>query len=307
MTFYETINSKRTNTMYWHRILGTTFKDFYLNDPFNVDLEKELKYPQFIDILIIELENETNEENKIKEQPDGLENLRKYNLITYKSISETLDSWVLDELISYYVLFRKIVGPDLNNLIQVSEFNLIAISTRFPQKLNKQEGLEYIKDGVYKLKRGEHNITIIVTSMTPKIPKNAIWQMFSGKPEQIFEGLKNYKWNSQYYKYYVSNRLIERYKTEGVKMAYTDQDIMRDIINMALSEASIEDRLKGLKPEDRLKGLKPEDFLKSYKPEDVLKSYKPEDVLKSYKPEDILKNFSKEELKFYLNKINIDD
>ena len=46
----------------------------------------------------------------LEELPDGLENLRKYNLLTYKSIHEPLDSWAIDELISYYVLYRKIIS-----------------------------------------------------------------------------------------------------------------------------------------------------------------------------------------------------
>jgi hypothetical protein len=39
---------------------------------------------------------------------DGLENPRAVNLLSYKSHHEALDAWSLDELIGYYVLYRKV-------------------------------------------------------------------------------------------------------------------------------------------------------------------------------------------------------
>jgi len=272
-------NSKEKLMIGWHHILGMTFTDFYFYSSFRVDLERELKYPQYIDILILE----GSEGDKIENPPDGLENLRKYNLITYKSIRQPLDSWALDELICYYVLFRKILSLPLKYPIPISEFNLIGIATRFPQKLNKEETLEYSKKGVYKLKRGEHTIKIIVTSQTPKKPENAIWQMFSGNPEKIIEGLSNYNWNRDDYKHLVLQQLIHKYKSEGVKMPYTEKDFFRDTLGYYIRSASIEDILKYKKTEDILKGIKPEDVFKNYKPEDVFKNYKPEDILKGLK------------------------
>jgi len=272
----------------WHNLLGITLTDFYHGTSFRVDLEKEIKYPQYIDIVVVENKQADQLESQLESQPDGLENLAKYNLITYKSLWEPLDSWTIDELISYYVLLRKVTSLESKNLIPVSEFNLIGIATRFPQKLNNFENLEYIKEGVYNIFRGENVITIIVTSQTPKTLKNTIWQMFSGIPEQIIFGLKNYNWKRKDYKYIVSGQLHQKYKSKGLIMPYTEQDFFRDSFNYFISNTSIEDVLKKFSPEE---------VFKNYTPEERLKGLKFEDVFKNYKPEDIVKYFPKEELK----------
>ena len=146
-----------------------------------------------------------------------------------------------------------------DSLFPVTDFNLIGIATRYPQNHAKLENLSEIKKGVFSLKRGEHDITLIVSSKVANEKRNAIWQMFSGDPEQIIEGLEAYDWKRNDYKHIVSGQLIQKYKSEGVVMAYTEQDFFRESLNYCLSKASVEDILKHIKPEDVFKNYKPED------------------------------------------------
>ena len=54
---------------------------------------------QLLDVVIIE---QTAPDGSASNLPDGLDNLRAHNLLTYKSKREPLDGWALDELIGHY-------------------------------------------------------------------------------------------------------------------------------------------------------------------------------------------------------------
>jgi len=64
----------------------------------------------------------------------------------------------IDELICYYVLFRKIISPSGQKLIPENEFKLFAIATRFPNKLSSELNLIQLKEGVYRLKFSKKSI-----------------------------------------------------------------------------------------------------------------------------------------------------
>lgn len=59
------------------------------------------------------------------ELPNGLDNLRAHNLLSYKSKREPLDDWALDELVGHYVTNRKLIGPKAG-LVPESDFQLYA-------------------------------------------------------------------------------------------------------------------------------------------------------------------------------------
>ena len=86
--------------------------------PWRVELEQELALrSQLLDVAIIESTGEATERGPVAERrsaanptplpdqplelPDGLENLRPHNLLTYKSRYEALNAWTLDELIGH--------------------------------------------------------------------------------------------------------------------------------------------------------------------------------------------------------------
>jgi hypothetical protein len=113
--------------------------------------------------------------------PDGLENLTFHNLLSYKSMRESFDNWAMLELIGHYVNYRKQLSKEL---LPESEFNLYAISTRFPTGLAKKIQLVKLKSGVYEIK-GLCDIRLIVLSQIVQSEHNAIWHLFSNKLDKI--------------------------------------------------------------------------------------------------------------------------
>ena len=257
-----------------HRLLGLALTDFFTGSAYRVELEKDLSLKkQMLDVMIIEQEAG----GPTPELPDGLENLARHNLLTYKSPHQALDSWSLDELLGHYVNYRKQSSPSLDELFPVEDFRLYAVSTRQPEKLATEVLLSSLKDGVYETKWGTHEIRIIVLSQIPKIERNAIWQMFSGVVEKVQYGAAHYHWRQSNHST-VINELFQYYQVEGIAMPYTWDDYYVDFTKRHLDRLSkddllakltIEDRLKGLPVEDRLKGLPVEDRLKGLSPKAI--------------------------------------
>jgi len=70
----------------WHKILGNALRDYFSDTCYSVGIDRELKIKQFIDILVIEEhEGKKSDDSFLK----GLENLSKYNVITYKSLGKS--------------------------------------------------------------------------------------------------------------------------------------------------------------------------------------------------------------------------
>jgi hypothetical protein len=116
----------------------------------------------------------------------GLENLAEHNLLTYKSLQESLDSWAIEELIGYYSNYRKIISQSLGKLLPVEHFRLYAISTRYPSKLlNGKIPFREIENGVFELTWGDRRIRLIVLSQIACTEGNAFWLLFSGKAEEF--------------------------------------------------------------------------------------------------------------------------
>ncbi|QTA79293.1 Uncharacterized protein dnl_15510 [Desulfonema limicola] len=157
----------------WHRIFGISLSDYFTGTLYRVELEKDLSIKQqFLDVVIIEAG-----EGKIPDElPDGLENLAAHNLLTYKSHQEALNGWTLYELSGHYVNYRKQVSPSLKILLPEKDFQLYAVSTRYPAELMKNADFIYAKSGIYDIKCpwDSRNIRLIVLSRISKEKKNAI-------------------------------------------------------------------------------------------------------------------------------------
>jgi hypothetical protein len=115
----------------WHRLLGLIFTDFFTGSAWNVELEKDLSMKrQLLDIIILRHDGG----GLIDPLPDGLEGMKKHNLLTFKSIREPLDDWVLKELTGHYVNYRKQISPSFNDLYPEEQFQLYGITARYPKK-----------------------------------------------------------------------------------------------------------------------------------------------------------------------------
>ena len=58
--------------------------------------------------------------------PDGFEFLVDYNILTYKSLNQSMNQWAIIELLGHYASYRKIVSPK-DELLPESKFQLYAI------------------------------------------------------------------------------------------------------------------------------------------------------------------------------------
>ena len=274
--------------MDWHRLFGIFLWDYFLNSPFEVELEKDLSLKrQLLDVVILR----KHKEGSIGPLPDGMENLKNHNLLSYKSLREPLDDWAMKELIGHYVNYRKQVSPSLDVLLPEEEFQLYGVCTRFPQKLAGQTTLHPMRQGVYEVRWGGAAIRVIVLSEIPNAEHNALWRLFSGNPEAVRYGAEHYQFRTSTMSTAI-NQLFTNYQMEGV-MSYTIDDFQKDYLR---------DHLNVLSLEDRLKGLSHDEVLKRYSPEEVLKRYSPDDRLKGLSHDEVLKHYSLEEIKAFLEK-----
>jgi len=146
----------------WHKLFGITLTDFFTGTAYTVELEKDLSLKkQFLDVVIIE----KKEGQMPDELPDGLENMAKHNLISYKSLHEPFDDWSADELIGHFVNYRKQVSPSLKELLPEEDFRLYAVCTRYPKKSAKKAVLKPVSEGVYDSAWGSRDIRLIVISL----------------------------------------------------------------------------------------------------------------------------------------------
>ncbi len=293
----------------WHRLFGLTLIDLFTDSNYQVELEKELSLKkQYLDVVIIR----KTTGNPLTNLPVGFEPLTEHNLLTYKSLREPLDEWAIEELIGHYTNYRKLISPSLDNLLPTNNFQLYAVSTRYPNQLLKEKiSFQELQPGVIDLAWGKRLIRLIVLSRIPLAKNNAFWLLFSGKEPGFVYGDQHYHWHDPSERA-ILNQLYELYQREGVIMPYTMADFEKDFTREHLHLLSPEELLRGLPPEDRLKGLPPEELLRGLPPEERLKGLPPEERLKGLPPQDrlkgltletILKQFPPEEIEAYLSKL----
>jgi len=226
----------------WHRLFGLALVDYFAGSPWNVELETDLSLKQqFLDVIIVRRDQGTFSGRL----PDGLEDLSDYNLLSYKSLREPLDDWVLKELTGHYVNYRKHVITSRDSLLPEEAFRLYGVSTRFPQKLAGQVHLEPRQPGVYQLRRGTDQIRIVVLNEVAEEAHNSIWHLFSAVPERVRRMAAAYRPRSRDSSTLL-NQLFENYQLEGIAMPYTMEDFRRDFTREHLHLLTSEERLKGL-------------------------------------------------------------
>jgi hypothetical protein len=245
-----------------------TLVDYFRNSNYYVDFEKDLSTkPQKLDAIIVK----ESDSQPIQELPDGLEDLSKYNLFSYKSLREPMDTLAILELFGHYINYRKRLDIDKWQEFPVDAFRLYAVAARYPRKLNRElkdnsQKLEEIKQGVYDTKYGNQLVRVIVLNQLPLEKKNAVLHFFSGNAEGFQFGHENYQW--RYPPAIATLRsLFKLYLTEGVSM---------DPNYEAFLQECIRETLEIFPPEERLKGLPPKEVLKQFSVEDRLMGLPPE-------------------------------
>ena len=95
----------------WHRLFGLLLTDFFSGSPFTVEVERDLSaQQQFLDVVIVR----RGRGRFAGRLPDGLEDMARFNLVTFKSHQEKLSAFALEELIGHYVNLRKQVSPAMD-------------------------------------------------------------------------------------------------------------------------------------------------------------------------------------------------
>ncbi|EIC20141.1 hypothetical protein [Thiorhodovibrio frisius] len=260
------ILSEKDPLRLWHRAFGIALMDVFAEAPWAVELELEMALKsQLLDVAIIEAAGQGEPRQSEPELPDGLENLRAHNLLTYKSHHEALTAWVLDELTGHYVNYRKQQVASDGKRHPPDAFGLYAVAARYPVQLTRAHPLQSTNwDGVYDLPWGGHLMRVIVLNRIELHPRNAAWELFASEQDRICQGLAHYRARhpepSEEGHWELLEHLYRLYRREEPEMAYTMEQFLRETHEMVIDEAVRSDPeaiLKRFDPEDRLKGLDP--------------------------------------------------
>lgn len=264
----------------WHRLFGVFLIDYFSDTPYEVELEKDLSLQQqFLDVVILHKGSGEYQ----GQLPDGLDNLKNHNLLSYKSMHESFDAWAMLELIGHYVNYRKQLNkPPLK---PESEFSLYAISTRYPKGLEKQITLKPLKTGVYEINLLV-KVRLIVLSEIEIAEHNTAWHLFSHVANKVKYGAEHYYHKLN--KSSVVNQLYEQYKLEGIDMPYTLEDFEKDYTKGHLHFLNADERLEGLSATERVKGLPATERVKGLSATERLDGLSATERLKGLSKEELL-------------------
>jgi hypothetical protein len=284
----------------WHKLLGQALEDALTGQPYQVSTEEELALrSQRLDVLIIEQGESSNTTGRPAEDcPDGLEDLTKHNLLSFKAADAPFSAWFAEELLSHAVTYRKVASlralgkrpsdPDQPleepkkdyRLLPAEDFRCYAVTTRFPRQLVKQlhpgSCQKTEKAGIYRLRFGARDLRLIVINQLEPHPRNAPLGLFATDEARWRAAFASYRSHSDIGIHL--HNLIGYFRLGEGYMAYTQEDMHRDArewLKGVLTKFDPEDVLQCYAPEDRLKGLAPDVVLGRFDPEDRLKGLDP--------------------------------
>ena len=265
----------------WHRLFGIALTDLFTDTPWRVELEKELALSsQLLDVAIIARTAEmAGPGAAAAELPDGLDDLRPHNLLTFKSRHEALSAWALDELVGHYVNYRKAMRVG-DRMLPETAFGLYAVAVRAPQDLADAVALRKTAwAGVFDIPWGMRHIRLVVPSEIERHPRNAVWSLFSARAERVAEAARQYRPRRRG----VLELLRSLYLAYALEsdMPYTMEEFIREAREEMRRTMTPEERqslLAGMPVEERLRGINPEEVLKGFGPEDRLRGLTPEEL-----------------------------
>jgi hypothetical protein len=253
----------------WHRLFGLLLTDFFTGSPFVVEVERDLSVQQQrLDVVIVR----RGRGRFAGRLPDGLEGLRRHNLLSFKSHHEALDGWAMKELVHHDVAYRKLVSPSPSELLPDEQFGLYAVAARFPHNLSGQVPWQRVQAGVYDCRWGTDTIRVVVAGELPPEAHNAPLHLFSASPDLVGLGRSAYQRRSANTSALLG-QLFERLRGEGFAVSFTMEDFQRQYVKEHFPQLTPEEQeevLRSLPPERRLAGLPPEERLAGLPPEQRL-------------------------------------
>jgi hypothetical protein len=318
----------------WHRVFGVTLADVVTGLPFRVVQELELsRMKQRLDVAIIYLTEEQVVEHSWPDLPDGLTDLAEHNLVTYKSLRESLTCGSMWELVSHAVIYGKHEWKKgWEAVVQDhTKTKLIAVTTHRPDWLRPGDNPSQreLTEGVFEIEFLKLIIRVIVPREVTQTARNALWHLLSGDPELVRYGMEHYQARDAGL-YNILNDLRETYEMEGLEMPYTKEDYKREFAKELFRKISPNERYEVfllMSPDERrewLDALPPSawrDVLGTLPPSawrDVLGTLPPSEgraLLNTLPPnerrewlgelpvEERLSGLSAEQIEAYLNKI----
>ena len=245
-----------------HKLFGLTWRDFFEGTPVGVEMELDLSQKkQLLDVVF------TFPDPKAipRPMPDGFDDLRPHNLISFKSHQEALDEWALFEHVAHFVNYRKQRSPSLQNLLPESDFQLYAVCVRYPRDLAQRVTLTRLRAGVYEVLVLSRPIRVIVVNELPEEQQNAMLHLFSTRVELLSYGQTHYRPYSED----TSTVLIPLYQlnSEDPNMADTLKEFARESLDKLLANLPPEKLRKYLSPKQRVEGLSAEELAQALTPE----------------------------------------
>ena len=275
----------------WHRIFGVSLADAVTGLPFRVIQELELaQIKQRLDVAIIRADR-TLPTAHWPDMPDGLTDLADHNIVTYKSIRESLSRAAMYELISSSVLYAKQEWKDRDWQAAFQDdgrMRLMAVATLRPNWLNSVDGpdLESTLPGIYEVHGFQLSIRVIVPREVQRIARNAFWHLLSGHEPSVAFGLEHYQMHDATL-YNILNDLKRVYSLEGIEVPYTVDDYKREVARELLKSMSPKERLEGISPRERLEGISPSERLEGIPPRDRLEGMTLQERLEGMSVEEI--------------------
>jgi 2-hydroxychromene-2-carboxylate isomerase len=136
---------------------------------------------------------------------------------------------------------------------------------------------------------------VVVLGQLPRSEHNAMLHLFSASQEQVRYGAEHYRQHSDETSTLL-NRLVEKYRKEGLQMPYTMADFRRDYVREHLKDLTPEEIRTAVPPEEYLQGLSPEQIRTALSPEQIRTALSPEQRLEGLSPEQILAALSSEQI-----------
>jgi hypothetical protein len=297
----------------WHRLFGIALTDLFSDTPYRVELEKDLALrSQLLDVVVVAQTEPVPADRAaadLSDLPDGLEDLRVHNLVTFKSRHEKLDGWALDELVGHYVNYRKLVSPK-GHLLPEPEFGLYAVAVGVvPELVAQWQPAPTGRPGIFDIPWRTRHIRIVVLGEVEAHARNAAWELLHPDLDRLRHGVKHYRFRRPSARGLLY-RLFWSHVLEDPIMPYTMEDFLRETADLLARDPNPTLRqaiLDRIPPEERLQGLSPDEVLMRFRPEEVLTRFRPEERLQGLAPEERLQGLSKEDirkLRAYLNRLD---
>jgi len=289
----------------WHRIFGAVLFDLFDGSSFTVELEKELSLKQqFLDVVIVQ---QTEADIILpKNLPDGLDNLREHNLLTFKSHQESLNREAIFELYGHFVNYCK-QAADQEITVNFDNCQLYAVTARKPEKLFSQGNFQQVAEGVYDYETLQCTTRIIVTGVIGSAAHNAIWQLFSGNEQQFTQGARHYGVSNMSHSE-LMRQLFRYYQQEELfPMAYSFEQFKKDLHEETLNSLTERERIQAMQMlpvEKRLEGISTEQLMARVPTQKRLEGIPPKERLEGIPPEERLEGLSVEEIQKLLAELS---